>query len=63
MHEMAAQTEVSAAIAKDLRPGGGNFVGPTIIYASCRRPAGKRPSSWAVTLQECAALGRKAHAW
>jgi DNA-3-methyladenine glycosylase I len=33
MHEMAAQTEVSEAIAKDLRARGGNFVGPTIVYA------------------------------
>jgi DNA-3-methyladenine glycosylase I len=31
--EMVAETEVSRAIAKDLRARGGNFVGPTIIYA------------------------------
>jgi DNA-3-methyladenine glycosylase I len=64
MHEMAAQTEISAAIAKDLRQRGGNFVGPTIIYAfmqatgmvndhllGCHRHA------------ECAALGQDAHGW
>ena len=28
-----AQTEVSETIAKDLRARGGNFVGPTIVYA------------------------------
>jgi DNA-3-methyladenine glycosylase I len=33
MRDMATQTDVSAAIAKDLRARGGNFVGPTIIYA------------------------------
>ena len=33
MHEMAAQTEASEAIARDLRARGGNFVGPTIVYA------------------------------
>ena len=31
--EIPAETEVSRAIAKDLRGRGGNFVGPTIIYA------------------------------
>ena len=31
--EMPAETDVSRAIAKDLRGRGGNFVGPTIIYA------------------------------
>jgi len=31
--EMQAETDVSRAIAKDLRARGGNFVGPTIIYA------------------------------
>jgi DNA-3-methyladenine glycosylase I len=31
--EMPAESEVSRAIAKDLRARGGNFVGPTIIYA------------------------------
>jgi DNA-3-methyladenine glycosylase I len=64
MHEMAAQTEVSEALAKDLRARGGNFVGPTIVYAfmqatgmvndhllDCHRHA------------ECAALGRKPHGW
>jgi DNA-3-methyladenine glycosylase I len=64
MHEMAAQTEISQAIAKDLRARGGNFVGPTIIYAfmqatgmvndhlvDCHRHA------------ECAALGRPPHGW
>jgi DNA-3-methyladenine glycosylase I len=62
MREIFAQTDVSAAIAKDLRARGGNFVGPTIIYAfmqatgmvndhlvDCHRHA------------ECAALGRKSH--
>jgi DNA-3-methyladenine glycosylase I len=33
MAEMAAESDVSRAIAKDLRGRGGNFVGPTIIYA------------------------------
>ena len=33
MAEMQAESEVSRAIAKDLRGRGGNFVGPTIIYA------------------------------
>jgi DNA-3-methyladenine glycosylase I len=33
MAEMEAESEVSRAIAKDLRARGGNFVGPTIIYA------------------------------
>jgi DNA-3-methyladenine glycosylase I len=33
MAEMAAESDVSRAIAKDLRARGGNFVGPTIIYA------------------------------
>jgi DNA-3-methyladenine glycosylase I len=62
MHDIVAQTEVSVAIAKDLRARGGNFVGPTIIYAfmqatgmvndhliDCHRYA------------ECAALGRQSH--
>ena len=31
--EIPGETEVSRAIAKDLRARGGNFVGPTIIYA------------------------------
>jgi DNA-3-methyladenine glycosylase I len=31
--EIPAETEISRAIAKDLRARGGNFVGPTIIYA------------------------------
>jgi DNA-3-methyladenine glycosylase I len=64
MHDIVAQTEVSVAIAKDLRERGGNFVGPTIIYAfmqatgmvndhlvDCHRHA------------ECAALGHGRHAW
>jgi DNA-3-methyladenine glycosylase I len=33
MSEIPAETDVSRAIAKDLRQRGGNFVGPTIIYA------------------------------
>jgi DNA-3-methyladenine glycosylase I len=33
MRDIPAETEVSRAIAKDLRARGGNFVGPTIIYA------------------------------
>ena len=62
MHEMAAQTEASEAIARDLRARGGNFVGPTIVYAfmqatgmvndhlvDCHRHA------------VCAALGRGSH--
>ncbi len=64
MREIAAQSDISAAIAKDLRQRGGNFVGPTIIYAfmqatgmvndhlkGCHRHA------------ECAALGLEPHAW
>jgi DNA-3-methyladenine glycosylase I len=64
MRDIVAQTEISNAIAKDLRARGGNFVGPTIIHAfmqatgmvndhleGCHRRA------------ECAALGRKRHAW
>jgi DNA-3-methyladenine glycosylase I len=31
--EIPAETEVARAISKDLRARGGNFVGPTIIYA------------------------------
>jgi DNA-3-methyladenine glycosylase I len=31
--EMPAETEVARAISKDLRARGGNFVGPTIVYA------------------------------
>jgi DNA-3-methyladenine glycosylase I len=31
--ELAVESEVSRAIAKDLRARGGNFVGPTIIHA------------------------------
>ena len=31
--EIPAELEVSRAIAKDLRARGGNFVGPTIVYA------------------------------
>jgi DNA-3-methyladenine glycosylase I len=31
--EMQAENDVSRAIAKDLRARGGNFVGPTIVYA------------------------------
>ncbi len=62
MREVAAQTEVSVTIAKDLRARGGNFVGPTIVYAfmqatgmvndhlaGCHRHA------------ECAALGMAPH--
>jgi DNA-3-methyladenine glycosylase I len=33
LKEIPAETDVSRAIAKDLRARGGNFVGPTIIYA------------------------------
>jgi DNA-3-methyladenine glycosylase I len=33
MSEIPAESEVSRAIAKDLRARGGNFVGPTIVYA------------------------------
>jgi len=33
MSEIPAETDVSRAIAKDLRGRGGNFVGPTIVYA------------------------------
>jgi DNA-3-methyladenine glycosylase I len=33
MAEMPVESDVSRAIARDLRARGGNFVGPTIIYA------------------------------
>ncbi len=33
MAEMQTESDVSRAIAKDLRARGGNFVGPTIVYA------------------------------
>ncbi len=33
MSEIPAETDLSRAIAKDLRRRGGNFVGPTIVYA------------------------------
>jgi DNA-3-methyladenine glycosylase I len=33
LSEIPAETEVARAISKDLRGRGGNFVGPTIIYA------------------------------
>jgi DNA-3-methyladenine glycosylase I len=33
LKDLPAESEVSRAIAKDLRARGGNFVGPTIIYA------------------------------
>lgn len=62
IQDIVAQTDVSVAIAKDLRERGANFVGPTIIYAfmqatgmvndhlvDCHRHA------------ECAVLGRKPH--
>ena len=62
MRDIVAETEISQAITKDLRERGGNFVGPTIVYAfmqatgmvndhlvDCHRHA------------ECAALGRKSH--
>ena len=31
--DVPAETDVSRALAKDLRARGGNFVGPTIVYA------------------------------
>jgi DNA-3-methyladenine glycosylase I len=31
--DMPAETEVARVISKDLRARGGNFVGPTIVYA------------------------------
>jgi DNA-3-methyladenine glycosylase I len=62
MQDIVAQTDVSVAIAKDLRERGANFVGPTIIYAfmqatgmvndhlvDCHRHS------------KCAALGREPH--
>ncbi len=62
MQDIVAQTDVSVAIAKDLRDRGVNFVGPTIIYAfmqatdmvndhlvDCHRHA------------KCAVLGREPH--
>ena len=33
MREVPAETEISQALARDLRARGGNFVGPTIVYA------------------------------
>jgi DNA-3-methyladenine glycosylase I len=64
MHDMAAQTELSATIAKDLRQRGGNFVGPTIIYAFMQ--ATGMVNDHLVDCHrhgECAALGAKAHVW
>jgi len=64
LRDIPAQSDVSAAIAKDLGQRGGNFVGPTIIYAfmqatgmvndhlaDCHRCA------------ECAELGLRPHGW
>ena len=61
MREVPAETAIAQALAKDLRQRGGNFVGPTIVYAfmqavgmvndhivDCHRHAA------------CAALGRSA---
>jgi DNA-3-methyladenine glycosylase I len=31
--DLPAETEISRAVSKDLRERGGNFVGPTIVYA------------------------------
>jgi DNA-3-methyladenine glycosylase I len=64
MHEMAAKSEVSEAIAKDLRQRGGNFVGPTIIYAFMQ--ATGMVNDHLVDCHRCracAALGAKAHVW
>ena len=64
MHDMAAQTDVSAAIAKDLRERGGNFVGPTIIYAFMQ--ATGMVNDHLVDChrhRDCAALGREPHVW
>ena len=33
MREVPAETAIAQALAKDLRQRGGNFVGPTIVYA------------------------------
>jgi DNA-3-methyladenine glycosylase I len=33
IREVPAESEISQALAKDLRARGGNFVGPTIVYA------------------------------
>ncbi len=33
MRDIPAESDVSRAISKDLRARGGNFVGPTIVYA------------------------------
>jgi DNA-3-methyladenine glycosylase I len=64
MQEMAAQTEVSASIAKDLRGRGGNFVGPTIIYAFMQATGMVNDHLVGCHRHEaCAALGRQAHAW
>jgi DNA-3-methyladenine glycosylase I len=64
MHEMAAKSEVSEAIAKDLRQRGGNFVGPTIIYAFMQ--ATGMVNDHLVDCHRhgaCAALGVKTHVW
>ena len=58
--EIPAETEVSRAIAKDLRARGGNFVGPTIIYAFMQ--ATGMVNDHLVTCWRCEAcreLGRK----
>jgi DNA-3-methyladenine glycosylase I len=63
MHEMAAQTEVSVAIAKDLRQRGGNFVGPTIIYAFMQATGMVNDHLVGChRYEECAALGQESHA-
>jgi DNA-3-methyladenine glycosylase I len=64
MHEMAAQTKVSEAIAKDLRARGGNFVGPTIVYAFMQ--ATGMVNDHLVDCHrygECEALGRAPRGW
>ena len=62
MRDMAAQTEVSVAIAGDLRRRGGNFVGPTIIYAFMQATGMVNDHLVGCHRYEaCADLGREPH--
>ncbi len=65
MHDMAAKTEIlREAVAKDLRQRGGNFVGPTIVYAFMQATGMVNDHLVACHRHgACAALGAKAHAW
>jgi DNA-3-methyladenine glycosylase I len=64
LRDIPAKNDISEAMAKDLRQRGGNFVGPTIIYAFMQ--AVGMVNDHLVECHRCdacAKLGRKAHAW